>query len=89
MKGDLLMPNIVPVSDLRNYTEVLNTVAAGEPVFLTKNGHGRYVVEDMDDYDRKIATIKLLTALAKGKRSGDTQGWFSLDEVAAELGMEE
>ena len=82
------MPNIVPVSDLRNYTEVLSGVAVGEPVFLTKNGHGRYVVEDMDDYDKKVATIKLLTALAKGKRSGDEQGWFSLDEIEAELGAE-
>ena len=83
------MPNIVPVSDLRNYTEVLSGVAAGEPVFLTKNGHGRYVVEDIADYDKKMATIKLLTELVKGKRSGDEHGWFSLDEVAAELGAEE
>ena len=34
------MPNIKPVSDLRNYTEVLRDVAVGEPVFLTKNGTG-------------------------------------------------
>ena len=31
------MPNIKPVSDLRNYTEVLRDIAVGEPVFLTKN----------------------------------------------------
>ena len=30
------MPNIKPVSDLRNYTEVLRDIAVGEPVFLTK-----------------------------------------------------
>ena len=34
------MPNIKPVSDLRNYTEVLKDIAAGTPVFLTKNGRG-------------------------------------------------
>ena len=28
------MPNIKPVSDLRNYTEVLRDIAVGEPVFL-------------------------------------------------------
>ena len=83
------MPNIVPVSDLINYTEVLSGVAVGEPVFLTKNGHGRYVVEDMDDYNKKVATIKLLTELAKGKRSGDEQGWFTLAEVASEFGVKE
>ncbi len=32
------MPNIKPISDLRNYTEVLKEVAEGSPVYLTKNG---------------------------------------------------
>ncbi len=32
------MPNILPVSDLRNYNEVLIKCSIGEPVFLTKNG---------------------------------------------------
>ena len=35
------MPNILPVSDLRNYNEVLKNCQVGEPVFLTKNGRGR------------------------------------------------
>ncbi len=34
------MPNIKPVSDLRNYNEVLRDVAVDAPVFLTKNGRG-------------------------------------------------
>ena len=44
------MPSIKPVSDLRNYGEVLREVAVGQPVFLTKNGRGRYAVLDMEDY---------------------------------------
>ena len=40
------MPNIKPISDLRNYTEVLHDVAVGAPVFLTKNGRGRYAIVD-------------------------------------------
>lgn len=32
------MPNIKPISDLRNYSEVLRDVAVGAPVFLTKMG---------------------------------------------------
>ena len=44
------MPNIKPVSDLRNYSEILQDVGIGEPVFLTKNGHGRYAVLDIDEY---------------------------------------
>jgi prevent-host-death family protein len=62
------MPNIKPVSDLRNYTEVLKDIEAGEPVFLTKNGRGRYVIVDMEDYEKTQATIKLLTELAKGEK---------------------
>ena len=37
------MPIIKPVSDLRNYGEVLRDVSPGRPVFLTRNGHGRAV----------------------------------------------
>ena len=38
------MANILPVSDLRNYNEVLKNCHKGEPVYLTKNGRGRFVV---------------------------------------------
>ena len=46
------MPNIKPVSDLRNYAEVLKEIAVDEPVFLTKNGRGRYVIVDMEEYEK-------------------------------------
>jgi PHD/YefM family antitoxin component YafN of YafNO toxin-antitoxin module len=45
------MPNIKPVSDLRNYNEVLKDIVVGSPVFLTKNGRGRYVIMDMCEYN--------------------------------------
>ena len=51
------MPNIKPISDLRNYTEVLQDVAAGAPVFLTKNGRGRYAIVDIQDYEKAQATL--------------------------------
>jgi len=43
------MPKIKPISDLRNYGEVLRDVTIGSPVFLTKNGRGRYAVIDIDE----------------------------------------
>jgi antitoxin (DNA-binding transcriptional repressor) of toxin-antitoxin stability system len=43
------MPNIKPVSDLRNYNEVLKDIAVGEPVFLTKNGRGRFAILDIKE----------------------------------------
>lgn len=79
------MPNIKPVSDLRNYTEVLRDIAVGEPVFLTKNGRGRYAIVDMEEYEKTQATIKLMSELAKGEKSGREKGWLSIDDVEAEL----
>ncbi len=81
------MPNIKPVSDLRNYTEVLRDIAVGEPVFLTKNGRGRYALVDMQEYEKMRATIRLLSELSKGERSGKEQGWISVDELETSFGI--
>ncbi len=81
------MPNIKPISDLRNYSEVLHDVAVGEPVFLTKNGRGRYAIVDIKDYEKTQATLRLMRELEKGRRSGETEGWLTLEEVEEELGI--
>ncbi|MCL2200451.1 MAG: prevent-host-death protein [Oscillospiraceae bacterium] len=81
------MPNIKPVSDLRNYNEVLKDISVGEPVFLTKNGRGRYAILDLDDYEKTYATLQLLTELQSGRTSGLRDGYSSLDEVEARLGI--
>lgn len=80
------MPNIKPVSDLRNYNEVLRDVAVGQPVFLTKNGRGRYAIMDMDEYEKTQAKIRLMSELAKGEKSGREEGWLSLEVVERNLG---
>ena len=46
-KENVIMPNIKPISDLRNYSDVLRDVSVGAPVFLTQNGRGRYAIIDM------------------------------------------
>lgn len=82
------MPNIKPVSDLRNYGEVLRDVAVGQPVFLTRNGHGRYAVIDMEDfreYEKMKAMNTLLRELDKGRLSGEQNGWLPADAVFQEL----
>ncbi|MCI9568513.1 MAG: type II toxin-antitoxin system prevent-host-death family antitoxin [Lachnospiraceae bacterium] len=68
------MPNIKPISDLRNYSDVLRDVSVGAPVFLTQNGRGRYAIIDMQDYEKTQATLKLIGELAKGKKSGEEKG---------------
>ena len=75
------MPNIKPVSDLRNYNEVLRDVAIGEPVFLTKNGRRRYALVDISDYEKTHAMIKLMSELAKGEKAGYEKGWLTIEEV--------
>ncbi|MCI5687831.1 MAG: type II toxin-antitoxin system prevent-host-death family antitoxin [Emergencia sp.] len=77
------MPNIKPISDLRNYSEVLRDVSAGAPVFLTKNGRGRYAIVDMQDFEKMQATIALMNELARGKNAGEEKGWLSVDDVKA------
>jgi len=77
------MPNIKPISDLRNYAEVLRDVAVGAPVFLTKNGRGRYAIIDIQDYEKTKATLTLMNELAKGRKSGEENGWVSADDVRA------
>jgi len=81
------MPNIKPVSDLRNYNEILRDVDGGEPVFLTKNGRGKYVLLDINDYEKTQATIRLLSQLNAGEQSGKEKGFLSIDEVEASLGL--
>jgi len=81
------MPNIKPISDLRNYTKVLDEVAVGSPVYLTKNGRGKYAVVDITEYEKQQATIQLLASLAKGEQSAQQNGWLDADAVAADLGI--
>ena len=73
------MPNIKPISDLRNYSEVLHDVAVGAPVFLTKNGRGRYAILDMQDFEKTQATLRLMNELAKGLHKGLTGGLEELE----------
>lgn len=81
------MPNIKPVSDLRNYNEVLRDVAVGQPVFLTKNGRGRYAIVDIAEYENMQAQLRLMNELVKGETSGREQGWLGIDEVERNLGL--
>lgn len=75
------MPNIKPISDLRNYSEVLRDVAMGAPVFLTKNGRGCYAIIDIKEYEKLQASIKLVQQLSEGEEAAKKQGWLAAEEV--------
>lgn len=86
-KEMITMPNIKPISDLRNYTDVLKEVRTNQPVYLTRNGRGAYAIIEMDELDRLKATIRLLAKLEEGEQSAREKGWLTADEVEAALGL--
>ena len=78
------MPNVRPVSDLKNYDSVLDEVVFGSPVYLTKDGKDSYVIVDIKDQlenEKNKAALKLMCELNKGMKSGNDNGWLSEDEV--------
>lgn len=79
------MTNIVPISDLKNYSDVLRQCDDGSPVYLTKNGHGKYVVQTIAEYEKLQAAVKLLAALSEGIESIRTEGTLTIDEAFAGL----
>ena len=83
-RGDFV-PNIKPISDLRNYTDVLKEVSIGSPVYLTRNGRGEFAIVNIKEFDELRAMFNLWTTLDKGEKSAREEGWLSADEVEAEL----
>lgn len=81
------MLNIKPISDLRNYTEVLNEVKEDSPVYLTRNGRGEYAIIKIEELNKLKATVRLLASLEEGQKSAREKGWLSADEVEAKLGL--
>ena len=82
------MPNIKPISDLRNYTDVLKQVDVSKRVYLTRNGHGEYgilTMEEIDELDRYRAAYQLITKLKKSEERANLEGWISSKEVEKEL----
>lgn len=46
------MPQIRPITDLRNTTEISNAChAKKEPMFITKNGYGDLVIMSIETYE--------------------------------------
>ena len=82
------MPNIKPISDLRNYTDVLKQVDVSKRVYLTRNGHGEYgilTMEEIDELDRYRAAYQLITKLKKSEERANLEGWIPSEDVEKEL----
>ena len=80
--------NIKPISDLRNYNSVLKDCQVDSPVFLTKNGRGKYVLMDAEHYETIMQEIKLLGKIASAEQrilSGER--FMTMAELKAKLGV--
>ena len=85
------MPVIKPISDLRNYNQVLEKVPVGSPVYFTKNGHGCYTIMDINEqeemydkamkYDKLVAEMELMSMLNESVVSANEEGWIAEDEM--------
>lgn len=85
------MPNIKPISDLRNYNTILEDVTVGSPVYLTKNGHGCYTIMDINEqeemsrkakkYDKILAELEVMKMLNEGLASVNEEDWIDEDSM--------
>ena len=86
----IIMPNIKPISDLRNYTDVLKEVDLSSRVYLTRNGHGEYgilTMAEIDELDRFKSAYELLSKLQKAEERADKEGWIDDYDLEKELGV--
>ena len=84
------MPSIMPISDLRDYTEVLKEVDKKNRVYLTKNGHGAYVimtVEEADELDCIKVGRDLAADLKRAEERAELEGWIDADVFDKEMGI--
>ena len=62
------MPQIRPITDLRNTNEISELChASKEPVFITKNGYGDLVVMSIEAYDELIETAAIDAAISEAE----------------------
>lgn len=62
------MPQIRPITDLRNTNEISEIChARQEPVFITKNGYGDLVIMSMETYEAITETAAADAAIAEAE----------------------
>lgn len=62
------MPQIRPITDLRNTNEISDIChSKREPVFITKNGYGDLVVMSIETYDALMENAAVDAAIAQAE----------------------
>jgi prevent-host-death family protein len=69
------MPQIRPITDLRNTTEISELChAKREPLFITKNGYGDLVVMSIETYEELTETAKTDAAISEAEKEYASDG---------------
>jgi len=63
------MPQIRPISELRNTNEISELCHSNNEVFITKNGYGDLVVMSIEHYERQQALMELYKKLGEAEAS--------------------
>jgi prevent-host-death family protein len=82
------MPQIMPVSDLRNKFANISRIVheTAEPIFLTKNGYGDMVVMSMEAYEKYKMDIMVFEKLKEAAlEARSTNVRYDFDIVAGEM----
>ena len=58
------MPQIIPIKDLKNTSEISNLChSTEEPIYITKNGYGDMVIMSMDIYEQTMKKLNFYREL--------------------------
>ena len=69
------MPQIRPITDLRNTNEISEVChAKREPLFITKNGYGDLVVMSIETYEELIENARIDTAISEAEKEYRADG---------------
>lgn len=76
------MPQIRPITDLRNTTEISELChSCGEPIFITKNGYGDMVLMSNETYERELAAAEIFRKLLIAQRQIDNDEGLDGEEI--------
>ncbi|WIF95224.1 type II toxin-antitoxin system prevent-host-death family antitoxin [Caminicella sporogenes] len=76
------MPQIRPIKDLRNTTEISEFChKSGEPIYITKNGYGDLVVMSIKTYEKMVGKIELYQKLSIAENQIENEEILDAEEV--------
>ncbi len=67
------MPQIRPITDLRNTNEISEAChSTKEPIFITKNGYGDLVIMSIETYEQIAENYRIDNAIAEAEAEYNT-----------------